>query len=98
MLMFNVLRETRDGLAWATKRLHCEYVTGNGRYVGQRPGTRVQPGFSQPSGHVSCSCTQRRDCDHAATMGASGDVAYDARWALDPRRRRAASWWPDCAA
>jgi hypothetical protein len=39
--------------------IHCEYVTVNGRYVGQRLHTRVDSGSSRASGHVG-SCIARR--------------------------------------
>ena len=36
-------------------RIHCEYVTGNGRYVGQRPGTRVDSGSCSPQATWACA-------------------------------------------
>ena len=33
----------------------CEYVTGTGRYVGQRPGTRVDSGSCSPQATWACA-------------------------------------------
>eukprot|EP00966_Prymnesium_polylepis_P210986 4885905-Prymnesium_polylepis.1 len=52
----------------------CEYVTGNGRYVGQRPaGSTRGLRCAQPSGHVG-ACTARRpvfSCEFVTGNGRS---------------------------
>eukprot|EP00966_Prymnesium_polylepis_P191155 4430484-Prymnesium_polylepis.1 len=52
-------------------RPRCEYVTGNGRYVGQRLSGYTVNVCVRRTGHTRVDATQRRD------TGADGSVRYE---------------------